>query len=85
MWKRCSNIFKGWLPKHVVLQNKTLKYYNLNDKQPGIHISKVMPERSLQTEDPIFGDQCNGFINFDSVSAGVTIDQKLITLNIKGG
>ena len=31
MWKKDSNIFKGWLPKHIVLKDRVLKYYNIKD------------------------------------------------------
>ena len=32
MLKKASNIFKGWLPKHVILKDKILRYFNIQNQ-----------------------------------------------------
>ena len=91
-------MFKGWLPKHVVLQNKTLKYYNLSTKTgqikpvstPKAGTPKAGNGRNSFSSgeetrpEAMFGDECDGFINFASIEARVTIDRRCVTLHVKG-
>ena len=51
MFKKANNLFKGWLPKHVVLQNKTLKYYNLATK-----LGQIQPHNKAGEGSGPFGD-----------------------------
>ena len=79
MLKKPKNIFKGWLPKHVILKNKILKYYNIDSAKT----NQVVPLREGKDEGT-FRDNSDGFINFDSYDVRVAIEKKEITLTIKG-
>ena len=68
----------GWMPKHVVLQNKILRYYNIKSKQ-----DQVFPLNSDNYTD-FFGDNPDGFFNFDSYQTKVKLEGREITLSITG-
>lgn len=76
--KKAGNFFKGWLPKHVILQNKILRYYNVVTKQ-----GQVRPLNDNIFVD-YFGDNADGFFNFETYQTSVKRDGRDITLIIFG-
>jgi hypothetical protein len=68
--KKDTNIISSWLPKHVVLQNKQLRYYNQTEaevkEKSDNKVRGFMP--SLTDKDP------NGILNFDILKC--TIEMK---------
>jgi hypothetical protein len=80
MLKKPKNIFKGWLPKHVILKNKILKYYNI----VSVKTNQILPLSNQAKDEGTFRDNSDGFINFDSYDCRVVIEKQEITLTIKG-
>ena len=77
MLKKSDNIFKGWMPTHVILQNRILRYYKNRD-------TKSLKSQTVAINSKQFGDYSDGFFNFDSYDARVTLDKLEIQLTIKG-